>query len=200
MNKEQKGRKTIADLIMEFFMSHPKEDMPHGPVVDWVEEQYVKLYNKKPRDIWRGIRRLYQEGLLVKVRKGVYKYDPDLIKYRELQEFPPDVKEAIFKRDGYRCVVCGRGREDGVEIHADHRIPLDKGGANTLENGQTLCSEHNFLKKTYSQTEFGKRFMIRLYEEAKEKGDERMVNFCQEIFDVYNKYKIDTHIKRPDSA
>jgi len=42
--------------------------------------------------------------------------------------------------------------------------------------------------------------MIRLYEEAKEKGDERMVNFCREIFDVYNKYKIDTHIKRPDSA
>jgi 5-methylcytosine-specific restriction endonuclease McrA len=83
----------------------------------------------------------------VKVRKGVYRYDPDLIRYKELQEFPPDVKEAIFKRDGYRCIVCGRGREDGVEIHADHRIPLDKGGTNTLENGQTLCSNIIFLKR-----------------------------------------------------
>jgi hypothetical protein len=35
-----------------------------------------------------------------------------------------------------------------------------------VDNGQTLCSEHNFLKKTYSQTEFGKRFIIRLYKDA----------------------------------
>jgi len=199
MEEEKKGRrKTIADLIMEYFKAHPKQDMPHGPVVDWVEEQYLKLYGKKPRDTWRGIRRLYQEGVLVKVRKGVYKYDPDLVRQRELQDFPPEIKEEIFRRDGYKCVVCGRGREDGVEIHADHRISLDKGGTNTVENGQTLCSEHNLLKKNYSQTEFGKRFIIRLYEEALKKGDERMANFCREILDVYDKYNIDWHIKRPD--
>ncbi len=95
-----------------------------------------------------------------------------------------------------RCVVCGRGREDGIEIHADHKIPLDRGGTNTVENGQTLCSEHNLLKKNYSQTEFGKRFMLRLYEEALEKGDELMANFCREILDVYDKYNINWHIKR----
>lgn len=183
---------------MEYFRKHPKEELPHGPVVDWVEGEYLKLYGKKPRDIWRGIRRLYQEGILIKVKKGVYKYDPDLIQKRDLYEFPENIKEAIFKRDGYRCVVCGRGREDGVEIHADHKIPLDKGGTNTIENGQTLCSEHNFLKKNYSQTEFGKRFLIKLYEEAVEKGDKRMIKFCKEIFDVYDKYGINTHIERPN--
>jgi 5-methylcytosine-specific restriction endonuclease McrA len=115
-----------------------------------------------------------------------------------LPEFPADVKEQIFKRDNYKCIVCGRGREDGVKIHADHKIPIEKGGTNTIDNGQTLCSEHNFLKKTYSQTEFGKRFIIRLYKEAKEKGDERMEKFCEEILDVYDKYKINHHIKRPD--
>ncbi|MEW6481851.1 MAG: hypothetical protein AB1397_02445 [bacterium] len=96
-----KLKKTIADLIMEYFRNHPKEDLQHGPVVDWVEEQYLKLYGKKPRDTWRGIRRLHQEGFLIKVRKGVYKYDPDLIQNKELYEFPENVKEAIFKRDGY---------------------------------------------------------------------------------------------------
>jgi len=40
--------KSISDLIIEFFMAHPNEEMFHGPVVDWVEEQYQKLYNKKP--------------------------------------------------------------------------------------------------------------------------------------------------------
>lgn len=192
-------KKTINDLIMEYFRRHPKKELKHGPVVDWVEEQYKKLYGKKPRDTWRGIRRLYQEGFLIKVKKGVYKYDPDLIQKKELYEFPPEIKEAIFKRDGYKCIVCGRGREDGVEIHADHKIPLDKGGTNTIENGQTLCSEHNFLKKNYSQTEFGKRFLIKLYEEAVEKNDERMIKFCKEIFDIYNKYGINSHIKRPNN-
>ena len=40
-------KKTIRELLIEFFKSHPNEDMPHGPVVDWVEERYLKIYNKK---------------------------------------------------------------------------------------------------------------------------------------------------------
>jgi 5-methylcytosine-specific restriction endonuclease McrA len=197
MNEE---KITISDLIMEYFRENPKKDLPHGPVVDYVEERYLKLYGKKPRDIWRQIRRLHQEGILIKVGKGVYRYDPDYIRHKELYEFPQEVKEEIFKRDGYRCVVCGRGREDGVEIHADHKIPLDKNGTNTVDNGQTLCSEHNFLKKTYSQTEFGKRFIIRLYKDALKKGDERMKKFCEGIFDVYDKYGINGHIRRPNNV
>jgi 5-methylcytosine-specific restriction endonuclease McrA len=189
-------RTTISDLIMEYFRMHPREDLTHGPVVDWVEEQYLKLYGRKPRDTWRGIRRLHQEGILIKARKGVYRYDPDIIQRKELYEFPPEVKEAIFKMDGYKCVVCGRGREDGFEIHADHKIPIDQGGTNTIDNGQTLCSEHNLLKKNYSQTEFGKRLLIKLYNDAVRKDDERMVKFCKEIFDVYDKYGINSHIKR----
>lgn len=160
------SRKSIRDLVLEYFQMHPDEDLQHGPVVDWVEEQYLKLYQKKPRDTWRTIRRLHQEGILTKVKKGVYKYSIDTPESKTLLEFPPQIKEAIFRRDGYKCVVCGRGIEDGIEIHADHRVPIDKGGRNTLENGQTLCSEHNLLKKNYSQTEFGKRFLIKLYEEA----------------------------------
>jgi len=178
---------------------HPKEDLKHGPVIDWVEKQYLKLYGRKPRDPWRQIRKFYQEGILIKVRKGIYRYDPDLIQNRELYEFSSKVKKAIFKRDGYKCVVCGKGRKDGVEIHADHRIPLDKGGANTVDNGQTLCSEHNLLKKRYSQTEFGKRLLVRLYEEAVRKSDKKMVKFCKEIFDVYEKYNLNSHIQRPNN-
>jgi len=92
-------RTTIADLIMEYFRMHAKRDLEHGPVVDWVEEQYLKLYGRKPRDTWRGIRRLHQEGILIKVRKGVYRYDPDIIQHKQLYEFSPEVKEAILKRD-----------------------------------------------------------------------------------------------------
>lgn len=190
--------KTISDLIMEYFQKHPKCDLKHGPVVDWVEGQYLKLYRKKPRDTWRQIRRFHQEGKLIKVKKGIYRYDPDYARAVELHPFPSDVKEEIFKRDGYKCVVCGLGRKDGVEICADHIIPLDKGGTNTVENGQTLCMPHNLLKKNYSQTEMGKRFLTKIYESALSKGDERMIKFCKEIFNVYNKYEVNRHIKRPN--
>jgi len=189
---------TISYFVMEYFKEHPKEDLKMGPVVDWVTEQYLKTHESPPRDPWRAIRRLHQEGKLIKVKKGVYRYDPDQVRDVELFDFSPEVKEAIFKRDNYRCVVCGRGRENGVEICADHIRPKDMGGDNSIENGQTLCTEHNLLKKNYSQTEAGKRYFIKIYERAISEKDERMIKFCREIFDIYDKYKVNGHVKRPN--
>ena len=191
--------KSVSDLIMEYFKAHPKQDLNHGPVVDWVEEQYLKLYGKKSRDTWRAIRKLHQEGKLIKVNKGVYRYDPDYDHDVSLFDFPEEIKEKIFQRDNYRCVICGLGRKDGVEICADHRKPLDKGGTNTIENGQTLCTQHNLMKKNYSQTEAGKRFFIKIYENALRQNDERMIKFAQDVFNVYDKHKINSHIQRPNS-
>lgn len=189
---------SISDLILQFFKNHPNEDFNHGPVVDWVEERYLKLYGRKPRDTWRAIRALHQQGILMKVKKGVYRYDPQFVNKVELFDFPPDAKEEIFKRDNYQCVICHKGRDDGVEICADHRKPKDKGGDNSVENGQTLCMEHNLLKKNYSQTEMGKRFVINIYEQAVANNDQKIINFCKEIFNAYDKLGINGHIKRPN--
>jgi hypothetical protein len=191
--------KNIGYLVMEYFKKHPKEDLSHGPVVDWVEEQYLKIYGKKPRDTWRQIRKFHQEGILIKVKKGVYRYDPTHVNKVELFDFPPGVKEKIFKRDNYRCVVCYRGRDDGVEICVDHKVPKDKGGDNSIDNGQTLCMEHNLMKKNYSQTAAGKKFFINIYEDAVKNNDVKMVNFCKEVFDIYDKYKVNGHIPRPNN-
>ena len=86
---------SISDLIMKYFRAHPNQDIKHGPVVDWVEEKYLKIYGKKPRDTWRQIRKLHQEGKLIKVAKGIYKYDPKFIRNAQLEDFPSDVKEAF---------------------------------------------------------------------------------------------------------
>ena len=118
----------------------------------------------------------------------------------ELFDFPPEIKEEIFRRDNYQCVVCGRRRKDGVELCADHIKSKDLGGSNTVDNGQTLCTEHNLLKKNYSQTEAGKRYFIKTYEKAVAIGDDKMIKFCEQLFDVYNKHKVNTHIPRPDSG
>lgn len=77
-------------------------------------------------------------------------------------------------------------------------ISLDRRSKYTLENGQTLCSEHNLMKKNYSQTEAGKRFIIKMYEKAVAINDQKMINFCKYIFNCYNGYEINSHIKRPN--
>jgi 5-methylcytosine-specific restriction endonuclease McrA len=192
--------KTVEQLIMEYFEAHLREEVMQGDIAIWVMQEYKKEHGRECLDPWRSVRRLYQEGILIKVRKGVYKYIPELAERKELPDFPPEVKEEIFTRDGYKCVVCNRGKKDGVEIHADHIRAIDSGGTNTADNGQTLCSEHNLLKKNYSQTEAGKRYFIKLYHQAIAKGDKKMIKFCKQIFDAYNKHKINRHIVRPNKG
>lgn len=49
---------------------------------------------------------------------------------------------SIYKRDGYRCCICGRtGTFDDLEI--DHIKPIAKGGKSTYDNLQTLCKRCN---------------------------------------------------------
>lgn len=190
----KKRNKTIRDLLIEYFKEHPKENTPHGPVVDWVEIRYKRLYNKKPRDTWRSIRNLHEEGFLIKVKKGIYRYDPEAVKKRELEGFTLEQKKQIFERDGYRCVQCGRRQDEGYELHADHRIPKEKGGKASIDNGQTLCSICNFRKKNYGQTESGKKMLIRLWETSIKIGDEKTKKFCEEVLSVYEKFDINGHI------
>jgi len=190
----EKKNKSIRDLIIEYFKAHPKKDMHHGPVVDWVEERYKRLYKKKPRDIWRSIRNLHETGFLIKVKKGIYRYDPDTVKERKLEDFTPEQKETIIRRDGYKCVICGRGIKEGVELHVDHIRPKYLGGKSTIENGQRLCAQHNFIKKTLKQTETGKKMFIRLYELAKKEKNEDLKKFCADVLETYEKYNINGHI------
>lgn len=49
----------------------------------------------------------------------------------------------VLRRDGFRCVKCGRGREDGVKLHVDHIKPVSRGGKSVMDNLQTLCEDCN---------------------------------------------------------
>ena len=131
---------------------------------------------------------------MIKISKGVYKYDPAKAYKRELEDFTAAQKEAILKRDGYKCVICGRGKKDGVDLHIDHIKPKDFGGEATIENGQTLCSQHNFIKKNLKQTETGKKMFIRLYELAKSEKNEELMKFCADVLETYEKHDINGHI------
>jgi len=179
---------------MEYFLAHPNEDLEHGPVVDWVTERRLKTHHTASRDPWRAIRSLHQQGFLIEVKKDVYRYEPSAVQQRELEDFTPEQKEEIFRRDNFRCVICGHGRDEGYEIHADHIIPKDLGGEAEISNGQTLCSTHNFRKKNYKQTETGKKMFIHLYELAKSLGDKATMEFCRDVLETFEKHHINEHI------
>ena len=194
MEEEKNNNLVQKDLIVEFFKKNPNRDIKHPEVVDWVVTTYKRKTGKVFRDPDRAIRQLAQSGFLIKVAKGIYKYDPDKAYKRKLEDFTASQKEAILKRDGYKCVICGRGKKEGVELHVDHIKPKDLGGEATIENGQILCSQHNFIKKNLKQTETGKKMFIRLYELSKEEKNEELKKFCVDVLETYEKHNINGHI------
>lgn len=50
--------RSIRDLLFEFFSKHPNQEFEHGPVVDWVTQQWLLEHDTPPIDPWRSIRGL----------------------------------------------------------------------------------------------------------------------------------------------
>jgi len=81
----------------------------------------------------------------------IYKSAKNKIDYKETKEYQrkllsPSLRYDILKRDGFRCVICGRTAEDDVKLHVDHIIPVSKGGKTVPENLRTLCDSCNLGK------------------------------------------------------
>lgn len=85
------------------------------------------------------------------------------------------------------------GARSGISI--DHIKPRNLGGRAVVENSQTLCAHHNFIKKQSNQTETGKRMFIRLYDLAKKEGNQELSSFCCAILETYEKYHMNDHIE-----
>lgn len=185
---------TQLELLLTYFQNNQDRDISHPEIVDWATKEWEKLTGKVFRDPDRGIRTLHQKGYLIKINNGIYRYDKNFILRKDLEDFTPRLKEEILKRDEYKCVICGMGVKEGVKLHIDHIKPKDLGGKATLENGQTLCSKHNFLKKNLKQTETGKKMFLRMLEEAKSADQQELINFLEDILKIYEKHNINGHI------
>lgn len=172
---------TQTELIESYFKSNPNRDIPHPEVVDWSVNQWKLLTGNVLRDPDRAIRKLHQDGILIKVTKGVYKYDPALKSNDVLPEFTETQKKQIILRDGERCVMCGSNKD----IQVDHIVPKSKGGTSNIDNGQVLCSKHNLLKKSLNQIDVGKKMFHNMKKICK---DESVKIFIDEIIEVYEKW------------
>lgn len=186
---------TQRKITRDFYLANPNRDIPHEEAVDAIEVAYKQATGKKFRDPDRAIRLLHAEGLLQKISKGVYRYDPKLATGKRQENFTSAQKAEIMRRGAYRCAICGLGKRDGVELHIDHRQPKALGGEATIANGQILCAKHNFQKKNYTQTESAKRYFIGLHERAEELKDNETMAFVKAILEVYDEYDVNGHIE-----
>lgn len=68
------------------------------------------------------------------IRKEVHK--------KRRQEVTPKVRYRILKRDGFKCVLCGKTARD-TKLEIDHIHPISLGGDSSDKNLRTLCADCN---------------------------------------------------------
>jgi hypothetical protein len=186
-----------AGIAFEYFLERPNQDVHHDDVVPWIEGMCHKRLGTVCKDPDRAIRKLHDMGLMIKVSKGIYRFEPDAVAANVLDDFDESMREAVKKRDQYRCVVCGLGEKDGVELQVDHITPRSKGGKAVIDNAQTLCGSHNYRKNKLSQLELGDRRFRRLRSHARSSQTEnpeaaRIITFCNEVLAIYKKHGFDS--------
>lgn len=72
-------------------------------------------------------------------------------KVGERHPIDPAIKKATLIRDGGKCQCCGKGGPQWASILVyHHKIPVFCGGADTVENGVTLCSDCHITLHCYS--------------------------------------------------
>ena len=191
-----------TEFVLDWFKKNANRSVGHAESKRSIEDAYFKKYGRRLEDSDRAIRRLAQEGKLIKERKGVYRYDPDHAEGKiNLHDFDAATRRQVLERDGFCCVVCGLGKDDGVELQVDHRIPKEKGGEGSLTNGQTLCGAHNYQKKVLSQTSFGRKLFTNwrralMQDLSGDQERERLLLFCNQILSVYDQHQIDVERKK----
>jgi 5-methylcytosine-specific restriction endonuclease McrA len=85
---------------------------------------------------------------------------------------PPEVKRAVWERDGGRCAFIGRGGtrcEARAPLEFDHLHPVARGGRATVAGVRLLCRAHN--QYTAERT-YGADFMRGKREQAKRRAAE----------------------------
>jgi len=64
----------------------------------------------------------------------------------ERSEISDSLRYDILNRDGFKCVICGARKSQGVRLHVDHIVPVSKGGRSIPDNLRTLCERCNIGK------------------------------------------------------
>lgn len=130
----------------------------------WIQDRYGDA-NKPFSELWteEGFSCVHAEGMQGNRQYVLHYTDHEMLfhpnaKASRIQLSSID-KQSILVRQASRCNICGAQLKDNSEIlphtfakdrtrtEFDHRIPIDRGGENVIENIQALCHYCNKCKR-----------------------------------------------------
>lgn len=130
------------------------DDLRRGKVLPAI----FRVYGKMRPGVWidRGLWLLKDYGHCKKGRRKVFRFrlaqadfnsstphESASADLKASRQIPSRIKQAVYKRDKGRCVICG----GADQLHFDHDFPFSKGGTSILpENVRVLCARHNLAK------------------------------------------------------
>ena len=71
----RKEKVTANDIVENFFMERSDKEIDVADAEEKIKKMYFEATGKELRDPVRCIRKLSDEGILLRVRRGVYKYN-----------------------------------------------------------------------------------------------------------------------------
>lgn len=122
-----------------------------------IKPELVKAYEKIMNGVWslKGIFELVDFKIVHDGKRNVFRFILKLtglknlsgriedIKLSQTRLIPSQVKQAVWKRDDGKCVLCG----SSDNLHFDHDLPYSKGGTSlSVKNVRLLCMKHNLQK------------------------------------------------------
>ncbi len=130
----------------------------------WIKDRYGDA-NKPFSELWteEGFSCIHAEGLqgnrqyVLRPEDHESLFNPNAKAVRE--QISSDIKQSVLARQNGRCNFCGSilresnaisphtFAKDRVSLEFDHRIPVDRGGASTIDNYQALCHYCNKCKR-----------------------------------------------------
>ena len=76
------------------------------------------------------------------------------------KQFSKEFRKKIFERDNYECQLCYTKLIDKKDLRViDHKIPLSKGGSNSISNLWLLCDDCDKRKKNKLYPELMKQYI-----------------------------------------
>ena len=177
-----------AEFIMAHFKKHPNQALALDDWSDEVARQYKEQTGKTAYHLRAIVRRLYWDGKLERVGRGVYKYDPDAVPKRRFLRFTAKQRREIRDRDEDRCVVCGLGPIHGVRVYVDFLDPNLPRTADIV-NGAVFCARHSPSKSNLSMMDMIMMDLRAFSELAENAEGKEKPGFYEEIGEICRKYE-----------
>jgi uncharacterized protein YozE (UPF0346 family) len=132
-----------AGRFLKWLKRQSERDDPVGDLAKDALNDATFPRNTQSRDILRRHLQLRHACLeaFVALDEALFEFRTSLPRRESLS---PKLRFDVFKRDGYRCRLCGTSAVDGTQLEIDHIHPVAKGGgSDCIENLQTLCKPCN---------------------------------------------------------